>query len=81
MKTKEVKKEKTELIDPVIIPFKDKTVQEIVTMAANAMFRLTEEAIAMKLSNILSGTNTDNKKIKSIKGLIADLEMGTVEYD
>ena len=79
-----VEKKNPEFIEPedIVIPLEHKTVQELITLAANGMNRLTEIAIAEKLVDILSDTEPNFKKLKNnLKALIADLEMGTVEYD
>ena len=55
--------------------------QELVTLAAEGAFRKTELMIARTLDVLLSGTETDNKKLKNIKGFCNQLELGVYEYE
>jgi len=54
--------------------------QELVTLAAEGAFRSTELAISKVLKEKLSGTETDNKKLKNIQGFCNQLEMGVYDY-
>ncbi len=55
--------------------------QNLVVLSAEGAFRSTELAISKILKEKLSGTETDNKKLKNIKEFCNQLELGVYQYE